>query len=211
MKASLRNKNAILLGLALTLILCGSVVRNAHAQTAVLLFDGPATVDINTQTTFEASVIAANVTNLFGWEFLLTWDPTVVNCTVEELNFNIWGTGNFLGPWVVSPIDNVAGSYHQSVTGRSPGTPQTGTFWLVNLTFTVVTATIPDETNFTLQIWPEGYEAYCLLDGLAQEIPHQYWPGHVDIIPEFLSVLLLPILMLASAAALIARKLRMHR
>jgi hypothetical protein len=213
MKTSLRNKNAILLGLVLTLILCGSITRNVSAQppTAVLLFDGPATIDVNTQTTFVGSIIAANVSSLMGWELLLTWDPTVVNCTGEQLNYNIWGAGNFLGPWVAVPIHNNNGTYHQSLTGRAPGTPQTGTFWLANLTFTVITSAIPDETDFTLQKWIEGYDAYCLLNQFSDEIPHQYWPGHVDIVPEFMPLMVLSLLMVASASALAARKLRMHK
>lgn len=211
MKICLRNKTAILLGFALTLILFGSIVKNASAQEAVLLCDGPAIVNVNTQTEFEVSIIAANVSDLYGWEFILTWDHTVVNCTLEELNFGIWGTGNYLGPWVSPSIDNVAGEYHQSVTGKAPGVPFDGTAWLANLTFTVVATSFPAATDFTLDKAP-GYTAYCLLDISATEIPHLYQNGHVDIIiPEFLSLLILPLLMLASASALLIRKLRKHK
>ncbi|MEM2780421.1 MAG: hypothetical protein QW791_06085, partial [Candidatus Bathyarchaeia archaeon] len=132
--------------------------------------------------TFEISIIADVVQPdaFFGWEFVLTWTPGIVNCVGEELNLGIWGPGNFLGPWVPDPIDNTAGTYHQSVTGKAPGTPKSGTFWLANLTFQIVAE--PGygqviETIFHLQCAP-GYTAYCLLDINSEEIEHYYVDGH---------------------------------
>ena len=131
--------------------------------------------------TFKISIIADVVQPdaFFGWEFVLEWTPGIINCTLEELNLAIWGPGNFLGPWVPTPIDNVNGKYHQSVTGKSPGTPKSGTFWLANLTFTIVAE--PGygevlESPLHLTIAP-GYTAYCLLDINSNEIEHYYDHG----------------------------------
>jgi hypothetical protein len=80
---------------------------------------------------------------------------------------------------VPAPIDNLAGTYHQSLTGKFPGEPASGTFCLVNLTYEIV-----DEpwhkgvvtAEFHLQPTPD-YDAYCLLDNNAAEIPHEYADG----------------------------------
>ena len=131
---------------------------------------------------FDISIVAENVTGLFGWELVLRWTPGVINCTAETCNMKIWGTGNALGPWDANPINNTSGKYHQSVTGRAPGTPQSGTFWLANLTFIIVEE--PDymsvvHTQLHLEK-PPGYVAYCLLSALPKpndEIPHNYVHG----------------------------------
>jgi hypothetical protein len=130
--------------------------------------------------TFKVSIMAEDVVGLFGWELVLTWNASLLGCTLEQLNYNIWGAGNFLGPWVPVPIDNVAGEYHQSLTGKAPGVPQDGTFWLANLTFTILMAPGYGETLHTelhLEKAP-GYIAYCLLDSSSNEIPHDYIPGN---------------------------------
>ncbi|NWG11480.1 hypothetical protein HXY33_07040 [Candidatus Bathyarchaeota archaeon] len=91
----------------------------------------------------------------------------------EELDYSIWGADNFLGPWVSTPIDNSAGTYYQSLTGKAPGEPVSGSFCLVNLTFNIVSEP-PHKyfatTELHLQTAP-GYDAYCLLDANSNEIP----------------------------------------
>ncbi|NWG10793.1 hypothetical protein HXY33_03455 [Candidatus Bathyarchaeota archaeon] len=127
-------------------------------------------------TTFKISIIVENVADFYGWEFFLTWTPGMINCTTETINFGVWPA--FLGPWVSPSIDNVAGTYHQSLTARAPSTPKTGTFWLVNLTFTITQAP-PDggtlSTDLTLE--PAAGYVYCLLDDQGNELPHIFSHG----------------------------------
>jgi len=157
--------------------------------------------------TFTISIIIENVPEpgFYGWEFILSWTPGVINCTEEVLNLNLWD-GNYLGPWVPDPIDNEAGQYHQSLSGKSPGEPEVGTFWLVNLTFVILQ--VPEdgtfENDFTLSP-PEGAE-YCIADIEANEIPHEYIDGHVTIVPEFSNYLLLVLLTLLAASTLLVKK-----
>jgi hypothetical protein len=128
--------------------------------------------------TFTVDIVADVVSPdaFFGWELVLEWTPGVIDCTLEALNTALWGAGNYLGPWIPVPIDNVAGEYHQSLTGKAPGVPVTGTFTLVTLTFAIV-ASAPFmgvvTTNLHLKI-AEGYIAYCLLDGASEEIVHSF-------------------------------------
>lgn len=95
--------------------------------------------------------MANSVSNLYGWEFELSWTPGLLNCTAQTINENVWSS--YLGPWIAAPIDNVNGLYHQSLTAKALASLSNGTVWLVNLTFQIVAA--PPEgdrisTSFTL-------------------------------------------------------------
>jgi hypothetical protein len=187
---------------------------NVSAQECAVRVVAPATVDIGVSTTFNVSIIAENVPaqgtppGFYGWEFLLSWDAGVINCTTETLNLEIWGAGNYLGPWVSVPIDNVAGTYHQSLTGRAPGTPKTGTFWLANLTFQVLLGgggiMSIAETDLNVAAFPPS--TYCLATQQATQIPHEFIQAHVEIVPEFVQAVPLLVLMLASVASVILAK-----
>jgi len=208
----MKNRTTLLVGLTLTVLLCGIFLGKAQADlpTTILKVEAPA--EVPTGGTFTASVTAQNVTNLFGWEFIINWTAGTMNCTLETLNTTIWGAGStYLGPWVPLPIDNVLGEYHQSLTGKNPGVPVSGTVWLVNVTFTVIKGPCNiTDLNFKLA---QGYVAYCLLDPDANEIPHQFVKASVHvIIPEFATFLMLPLLMIFSTSSLvIAKKMRRHR
>lgn len=174
------------------------------SQPTILKVEAPVEVDLNELTMFNVSIIVENVVDLYGWELVLTWSAGAVNCTNETINYEIWGDGCFLGPWIDLPIDNANGRYWQSLTAKPPGNPQNGSFWLVNLTFQIVTQS-PSSTNFTIQK-PEGYYSYCLLDMYGEEIPHQYQNQHVTIVPEFHEFYLLVIPL--TFVTIITRKLR---
>ena len=129
--------------------------------------------------TFTISIIIENVPEpgFYGWEFILSWTPGVINCTEEVINYDLWG-GNYLGPWFWDPIDNEAGQYHQSLSGKSPGEPEVGTFWLVNLTFVIVKEPSPGHVIETeLIISPPAGSNYIIGDIEANEIPHEYEHG----------------------------------
>jgi hypothetical protein len=134
-------------------------------------------------TTFGISVWIRNVNatkKFFGWEFVLSWDAGEIDCVSETLNLLIWGAGNYLGPWVPVPINNVAGTYHQSLTGKAPGLPQSGDFWLANLTFQIVASPPPFpggsvDTNLHLAPFPPA--TYCIADNLAIQIYHTFDDG----------------------------------
>lgn len=126
---------------------------------------------------FVVSIIIENVPDpgFYGWEFYLSWTPGVIDCKKETLNTNIWPV---YSTWVPSPIDNAAGQYHQSMTGMAPSAPQTGTFWLVNLTF-VIKESPPygGEVSTALTLSPPAGAIYCIADIEGHEIPHEFHHG----------------------------------
>ena len=191
--------------LALAMVAC--FPQNVSAQTTALKVECPDLVNPTVSEYFNISIIIENVPEpgFYGWEFILSWNSSLLNCTEEVINYDLWG-GNYLGPWVTDPIDNEAGQYHQSLSGKQPGEPEVGTFWLVNLTFVILQ--VPEdgtfENDFTLSP-PEGAE-YCIADIEANEIPHEYIDGHVTIVPEFSNYLLLVLLTLLAASTLLVKK-----
>ncbi|MHA1833046.1 MAG: hypothetical protein ACTSV7_03575 [Candidatus Baldrarchaeia archaeon] len=187
------------------MVISFSAIGPSYSSPTILKVEGPTEVDINTENTFNISIIAENVKGLYGWELILTWSPKIVNCTSETLNYNIWGANNFLGPLVTSPINNENGTYWQGLTGKNPGVPQDGNFWLVNLTFQIVSSTTAP-IMFTIKKAP-GYDNYCLLDINGQEIPHQYQQYLIEIVPEFSEFFPLIFLFLTTSLVLITRKL----
>jgi hypothetical protein len=205
MEIIMKNRTLLLIGLTITLLACGIPLRKAQAQTTILKIEAPA--EVPTGQDFTASIIAQDVTGLYGWDLIVIWTPGTINCTSETANFAVWTA--FLGPWVDPPIDNVLGTYHQSLTGRIPALAVSGTFWLTNLTFQVIKGPC-NTTDLTLQA-PGGY-TYCLLDYDANEITHQFVKASVHVIPEFATLLMLPLLMIFSTSSLvIAKKMRKRR
>jgi hypothetical protein len=204
----MKRLSLVLAMVTLALSICSFAVRNASAQNTVLVVQGPTTVDPAISETFSVSIIIENVPEpgFYGWEFYLSWNPALFNCTNEVLNTALWG-GNHLGPWVSSPIDNTAGKYHQSLSGKAPGQPEVGTFWLVNLTFRILTST-PTTTEITLS--PPAGSTYCIADINAEEIPHDYQNLPVNIVPEFNTPILI-ILLISSITLISAKKLRKHK
>lgn len=168
-------------GIVLTLLLMGMLtltwVRFVRAASFLTTLVVQSPNHVYESWFFSVNVAVQNVTGLFGWEFWLEWDASVVRCLNETVNLSIWPY--YQGPWVTEPIDNTNGRYHQSLTAAHPSTPINGSFVLVTLAFQVIT-TPPTETAFTLHK-AEGYTAYCLVDITGEEIPHEYSNGHVVI------------------------------
>jgi hypothetical protein len=134
---------------------------------------------------FTVSIIIENVPEpgFYGWELVLSWTPGIIDCVGETINFNLWkdpATGKYYynGPWVTEPIDNTAGTYWQSLTGKAPAEPSTGTFWLVNLTFQIVEPPpYGGEVSTTLHLAPKPPSQYCIADKTATPIPHGFQDG----------------------------------
>jgi len=131
--------------------------------------------------TFTVSIIAENVSDLCGWEFILEWNPGVINCTGETINYAFWPY--YLGPWLSNPMNNAEGRYHQSLSANYPSEPFDGTAWLVNLTFQIVQAPPEGETVSTdLTISPTLGQSYCLIDTNTSEIAHTFSHGTYEYI-----------------------------
>jgi len=210
LKCSLKQKSAMLAVIVLAALLTyAHLICNAQAQGCNIKVEAPAEVQPNT--TFSVSIIAENIPDqvggMAGWELVLSWNSSVMNCTGEIPNYAFWVANS--GPLVGSPIDNDTGTYHQGLALRSPSDPVAGTYWLANVTFQS-SPRVSDETD--LAIGPGQGLTYCLVDKNAIEIEHGFTNSHTHIVPEFLETLLLPLLIALSAASImLATKMRKHQ
>jgi len=201
----MKQKNIILSLLLLAALVTLSILtQRTYAQETVLKIEGPSEAGPPGQS-FNVSIIAENIpadNGMYGWEVVIKWTPGLVNCTVETLNYDIWPA--FLGPWVSNPIDNVNGKYHQSLTARSPSTPVSGTYWLVNLTFLVIAEPCND-VPLTFEL-PAGYTAYCLLNQFGDEIPHQYESLTPHIVSELAPIFMGTALIIAAVFIILTKR-----
>ena len=88
-------------------------------------------------TCFEVHVVIANVTDLYGFQFKLTWDPTVAE--IAEVHYEskldlIWGEDNY---YASCTYDNAAGELTMAATAMPPAQGFSGTATVLNVVFTV--------------------------------------------------------------------------
>ena len=195
-----------LTALTFSVLLLVSIVLTSEVQSqpeCMVKIEAPTEVVPNTD--FNVSIIAENVPDqsggMYGWQLILKWNASTINCTGEVLNYDFWSSNS--GPLVADPIDNAAGTYRQALSARAPSEPVTGTYWLVNLTFHSADTPTPIDVTMTILPDVENGMNYCIVDKLANEIPHGFGESTLTIISEFLEILLLPLLMISSAISLI--------
>ena len=162
-----RKDTDVLLILTLLLFSAMSIeVGFPQNETAVLFIDPPSLITL-TGNLFEVSVTVANVTDLFAWEFNLTFNPFFMQCVgVEE--------GSFLreaGPtnWPSPIIDNENGSIKAGCSLLTSGPGVNGTGILAYLTFRCMR---PGESYLI-------FIETSLLDSALTEIPHETSNGIV--------------------------------
>jgi hypothetical protein len=89
-------------------------------------------------TTFDTNISVSNVTDLFGFEFNLTWDKNLIKLVgVDYQNplDGIWGSGN----WVMVKNDTASGWYRLVAVSTSSGFTTTTDRPIAKLTFRVET------------------------------------------------------------------------
>jgi len=165
-------------------VLLGSNFGLGSPKGCLVQVETPSQVSGNT--VFNVAIIAENIPSqaggMAGWELILSWTPGTINCIGETINLDYWPFNS--GPLMADPIDNENGHYHQSLTLRNPSMPVTGSYWLVNLTFQSVAAPTPLATDLIIE--PAPGLTFCLVDGIAVEIPHDFVYGRVTVTPSIL-------------------------
>lgn len=96
--------------------------------------------------TFEVKVVLANVQLLYGLDFKLTWDPTLLDLVFASYT-ELWGSYPDTYPWQ-DTINNTLGRYHLALSGTGDVTPFDGNATLATLTFNITSEPIYP-ANFT--------------------------------------------------------------
>jgi hypothetical protein len=207
-------KIAIILVLLVIFLSSGSLFHQAMGTSqATISVQLTTTSVLNKGDNFTVNINITNVNGLSGWQVVLFYPSSVLNGTqVDEGPFLMAG-----GPttFLVHPFtDNYNATYGVLIVGDTllADANVSGSGTLANVTFTAV-ATGPCVLHLdTSGSYPGGIS--CELLGVGADnpdIPFTTVDGQVTIIPEFPSLAILPLFMIATIVSLVAfRKLKIR-
>jgi hypothetical protein len=107
-----------------------------------VVYNGPAYGKV-----FTINVTVANVTDLFGYEFKLSWNTTLLNCTAAVVTPPVNWSSNYL--IAVNQVNNTLGQYWLAVGALNVSgvTAFTGNTSLASLTFEVIYDPLQDTSS----------------------------------------------------------------
>lgn len=111
-------------------------VPRAFAIDTTLKMD-PDQIVVHVNDVFAQNVTLSNVTNLYGWQFYLYWNRTVLNCTQANVYVpTVWADNYYSGgPGLNNAYNASHGRYSKFVCGLSPASSFNGSMVLATLTF----------------------------------------------------------------------------
>jgi hypothetical protein len=141
-------------------------------------------VDSSSNTAYKGDSFYANVTlqcvsNLYGWEFRLYWNNTVLNCTQADIYLPaIWFTGDSnltfpVGPGLQNTYNATHGRYVKGIAASWPAPSFNGSMILVTFTFRALA-----EGNTVLAL-----QNVNLATPIAHSIPATVFGGNVTVLP----------------------------
>ena len=161
--------------------------------------DPPSIIDqaLTPPKTFTVNVTLANVTNLFGFEYKLFWDQTLVNLTSYTTHIPVgWEPPN---GFLVKDDLNVTVGYHWYAYTSLFASPFTGAMSLCTYYFSVMQAAEP-ALNGTLDLMDVKIVDDAAVIFISDAESHD---GIYEVIPEFTTALVLPLFIIATSVAII--------
>jgi len=200
--------SGIILALLLATILAVTIkIQPIKADPTTSVYIGPPSKTAAVGDSFTVNVTVENVENLFAWQIAMYYPSSVLNGTqVDEGPFlKAGGSTNFM---IVNFTDTYNATYGYLLVGDVLLSALTvnGSGTLATVTFKAV-ATGPCALNIdtTDKLFPTQ-----LLDFDLKNIPFTTVDGQVTIVPEFPSLAILPLFMIATIVSLVAfRKWKM--
>ena len=128
--------------MSIALLVCLSGLRQATtiwAQGAATVRPDPTSLEIGTEDTSTVGILVEDVTDLYGFEFEITFDPAVlevVDANPDEEGVQIQ-SGDFLSPdWTLeNTVDNDSGTIAYALCQMNPSPPQSGDGILATITW----------------------------------------------------------------------------
>jgi hypothetical protein len=190
-----------------------NVVAHANAQEAVVYIDPASYTAPEVGVGFTINVSIANVTNLYAYHFILWYNTTLLDGLEVELPPNHFLTPS-LNPNNIFTTDEINDNYNAThgvvgvmttLAGSEP--PKNGSGILATISFK---ATNPDGPSPLKLYFPGFTYPVKLSDSDANPIACTAVDGTVEVIPEFPSFLLMP-LIVAITLAVIVLKMRYYK
>jgi hypothetical protein len=136
----------------------------------------PSQITTHKHESFSVNVTITNVTDMYGWEFKLYWNNTLLNCTNAQTHApEIWGNNTFTaGAGIENGYNATHGRYWKALTTLYPAASFNGSTTAVTLTFKALTT---GTTTLTLQDTK-------ISDSQANAIIHTTADGSVTVAPR---------------------------
>jgi hypothetical protein len=183
----------------------GAVTKAGAESTRVFLDPTGQTVSA-VGDSFAVNVSVAGVSNLYGYQFKLYYDSTILNGTGQptEGSFLKSGGGQTFF-YIASFTDHYNSTYGVvwitgTLTGSVPGVSGGG-----------VLVTIEFKSLTVATLTPLHLEDVVLLDPNVSQISYQDYDGTVTVVPEFTSLFAVLTLILASLFGILVGKQAMHK
>jgi len=174
---------------------------SVNAQETIVYIDPPSLLIPQVGETFSINVSITNVTNLFGYDFILWYNTTMMDCLSVE-----WPASHFLTPTLeptnIFKVKTIEDNFNETtgavrvVTTLIDGEPpKNGSGALVTITFNTTTTDGPSPLKL---YWPGFVYPVKLSDPNGNPIPCNATVGEVTVIPEFSSLSLIFLLNIAT-------------
>jgi len=131
--------------------------------------------------TFSVNVTLQNVTNLYGWEFWLYWNRTIVNCTQAVVNIpSVWADSHYsIEPAICNDYNETHGRCVKLLSALYPAPTFNGTMTLTILTFKALKTGVAvldfEVVKLSDNNWPPPKHpqpiAHVVLDGSVTVLP----------------------------------------
>ena len=97
----------------------------------------PSYISVFKDESFNVDVKITDVLDLYGWEFKLYWNNTLLNCTGAHVSIpTIWGnTTQEYGPGLENSFNDSSGRYFKALTPTDPAPSFNGSMTIAELTF----------------------------------------------------------------------------
>ena len=187
--------------LLLTFFVLFVFFKGVNAQETIVYIDPPSLLIPQVGETFNINVSISGVTNLFGYDFILWYNTTMMDCLNVE-----WHAGHFLTP-ILKPtnifkvktiednFNETTGAVRVVTTLISDEPPKNGSGVLVTITFNTTTTDGPSPLKL---YWPGFVYPIKLSDPNGNPIPSNATDGEVTVIPEFSSLSLIFLLIIVT-------------
>lgn len=174
---------------------------SVNAQETMVYIDPSSCVIPQVGETFSINVSINDATNLFGYDFILWYNTTMMDCLSVE-----WPEGHFLTP-ILNPtnifkvktiednFNETTGAVRVVATLMGDEPPKNGSGALVTITFNTTTTGGPSLLKL---YWPGFVYPVKLSDPNGNPIPCNATVGEVTVIPEFSSLSLIFLLIIAT-------------
>jgi hypothetical protein len=189
-----------LLWIPLLALFCANLANAAPTTVSIV----PATNTITQPgITFSLNVTVTEVTDLWGWEFILYFNNSAIHALEATEGAFLSDVGSTL--FTVQELTNNYNATHGRVwvynSLKIPALPASGSGLLATIT---MNSTAVGQSDIALK--PGVGMTYLLVKKNADEIPHDIVNGSVTVVPEFPSSLIVPLLLIATLATLMLSK-----